>query len=651
MKLANWVCCAAISLGLASSATWSQEPAAPADTDAAYITVAEHAVSIEAPGFFENAGSVLAPAHLNWAPTELPGRWTRARDTTEDSASGGNYINWVRVMVPLASVPSSGVSIYLPTADAARVVVYANGVRVAESPAYLHQPGRFAWLFEIPATSLHGGSNDITLALPPWRNWSSTLSRVEVGSAEAVRPHWLARNWWLRVGPQVVCLTVAIAGTLMFGVWLGRRQEMAYLYYSLSAAIWTLRSIPTFFDRLPIDSDWFWWAVLNTLPWLMTLIFLFALRVHGKRYPRLEAALFATAIGLSLATLPGITSNIWGFYSFVYNGQFAIALGVTLLITYLAWTQRNAASVSLTVALWICLAFGLNDLAAQTNYRYRDFEGFYLLPYGALVLFASLSIGAIQRFLRSLSEVEALNRSLEQRVREKVAELEMTYRQLAIVERERAASDERSRLMREMHDGLGSSLMTSLKMVERGRLGSEEVATVLRECIDDLRLIIDSLEPIDHDLVALLATLRYRLGHRLEAAGIRFEWQVGDIPPLDWLDQTSALQIMRALQEVLTNCLKHADADRIWVETGERDGRVFVRVCDDGRGFDVPAQLNQGTGRGLRNLMRRAESIKGELDIASGPSGTVITLLLPIQGAREAVSPAMPMLAPLGAVV
>jgi signal transduction histidine kinase len=65
-----------------------------------------------------------------------------------------------------------------------------------------------------------------------------------------------------------------------------------------------------------------------------------------------------------------------------------------------------------------------------------------------------------------------------------------------------------------MHDGLGSNLMSALVLAEQGRLSRDAVAGLLRECLDDLRLVIDSLEPIGNDLVTLLALLRHRLARR-----------------------------------------------------------------------------------------------------------------------------------------
>ena len=86
--------------------------------------------------------------------------------------------------------------------------------------------------------------------------------------------------------------------------------------------------------------------------------------------------------------------------------------------------------------------------------------------------------------------------------------------------------------MQEMHDGLGSSLVSALRVVENGKMQSGELAGVLKDCIDDLKLAIDSIEPVDDDLLLLLATLRFRLGARLENTGIRLHWKVSKIPPL-----------------------------------------------------------------------------------------------------------------------
>ena len=207
-------------------------------------------------------------------------------------------------------------------------------------------------------------------------------------------------------------------------------------------------------------------------------------------------------------------------------------------------------------------------------------------------------------------------------------ELEASREKLQKIEQQRLVDEERHRLMQDMHDGLGSSLVSALRAVERGRMDAAQTAQVLRDCIDDLKLTIDSMESHDTDLVYLLATLRFRLEPRLESAGIRLRWEVRDVPPLAWLMPRHSLHILRILQEAFSNIIKHAGAGEIVVGTTTGAEDVAVHVTDNGHGFDPTA--NSGAGkRGMANQSRRAAAIGASVAWASSPKGTRFTLRLP----------------------
>jgi signal transduction histidine kinase len=187
--------------------------------------------------------------------------------------------------------------------------------------------------------------------------------------------------------------------------------------------------------------------------------------------------------------------------------------------------------------------------------------------------------------------------------------------------------------MQDMHDGLGSSLISALRVVERGHLDEAHIAQVLKGCIDDLKLAIDSMEPVEADLLLLLATLRFRLGPRLESTGIKLRWEVENVPALDWLDPRNALHILRILQEAFTNIIKHTRATEIRVATRVENDHVMVTIADNGQGFSVESKLKNG-GKGLSNQLRRAESIGAEISWESTDAGTRMTLRLPIRNRR-----------------
>ncbi len=205
-----------------------------------------------------------------------------------------------------------------------------------------------------------------------------------------------------------------------------------------------------------------------------------------------------------------------------------------------------------------------------------------------------------------------------------------SYRLLREIEQRQMLAQERQRLVQDMHDGLGSSLVSALKVVEHGRMEEAEVAQVLKGCIDDLKLAIDSMEPVEADLLLLLATLRFRLGPRLESSGIVLRWEVENVPALEWLDPKNALHILRILQEAFSNIIKHTHATEIRVTTGVENNHVVVTVTDNGQGFSVENALKSG-GKGLSNQMRRAQAIGAKVNWDSNDAGTRLTLLLPIK--------------------
>src|ERR1700682_1522645 len=151
---------------------------------------------------------------------------------------------------------------------------------------------------------------------------------------------------------------------------------------------------------------------------------------------------------------------------------------------------------------------------------------FLYYPYSAVPICIAIAWVLADRFVRSLNESERLNAELEGRVAQKHAELEENYRRVHELESERAVVAERQRIMSDMHDGVGGTLMSTLGLVEQGELSQTEVAAALRECLGDLRLTIDSLEPTENDLLPVLGNLRYRLPQRPQEQGKRPGWRV-----------------------------------------------------------------------------------------------------------------------------
>jgi len=242
-----------------------------------------------------------------------------------------------------------------------------------------------------------------------------------------------------------------------------------------------------------------------------------------------------------------------------------------------------------------------------------------------LVLFWFL----LSRFIKVLEESESLNQELEQRVRAKEKELEQNFDRLKHMEQKHLLSDERSRIMQDVHDGVGGQLVAMLAEIETGRITQEEVHDALSQSLTDLRLVIDSLDTASEDLPTLLGMLRTRLQPRLDGHDIELHWAVKSLPKLDDFGPEKALQLMRILQEIFVNILKHSQAKNIYLNTEVlRDEnnieKIEIIIRDDGRWNSS----SNNTGRGLRNMQRRADSINAELHIDGLETGTCVKILL-----------------------
>ena len=577
-----------------------------------------------------------------WQPVRLP-EFQQREATTTTGAAPRFQMRWYRLRyaAPNGRWPTS-VALYMP-----RLVALAAAVLVKTDdgwrPVFDNQSGaREQWVrplwVVLPAalTEIQQAREiEVVIAVPVMQAGYYSVSSVWLGAREDLEPRH-DRRWVLQIGvPQATGLTLVTLGLFALLLWFKRREDSSYLLFSLATVAWLVRNLHYHLD-LPRTRDaleWFWWVTHASMSWVMLLTFLFALRFARQRFARFERGMALFVLVSSLASMP-----LWGrgFDALVllHICNAVVGLAGTAFVASVAWRQGTRELRVMAAALVIGVALGVHDLGLLAGWWWP--EHVYLMPFATLVILASFLYAVQYRYIEALRQVERANEDLAQRLEERSVELRAQHDKLREVERQQALLLERQRIMQDMHDGLGSSLLSAMVAVEQGTMPQEQVVDVLRECVDDLRLVIDSLEPVGHDLVSLLATMRYRLGKRLQLGGLKLEWDVHDLPPLEWLEPPDALHVLRLMQEALTNALKHARASRVRVVTRDLGKRVEIRVEDDGEGFDV-GTISQG--RGLRGLQRRAKVLGGSLRVDSSPGhGTVVTLRLPVARAdHEAV--------------
>lgn len=303
-------------------------------------------------------------------------------------------------------------------------------------------------------------------------------------------------------------------------------------------------------------------------------------------------------------------------------GFLGLAVIAFCLVRVVSYYRRNGFR-----DLFEASAFLFVLLAAIADIIMVRFFFIYGVSLGAAVMFFPLalllSLAARARgvFEAATATAEKLNVLVAEREREIMDKLEEIRRN------ERAAMllEERSRIMRDMHDGIGGQLIGLILQARSRKLSDESLVSGLEQSLDDLRLVVDSLEQGEGSLTGALGAFRARIEPRCEAAGVELDWQIEDVGATPHIGPDRTLQIYRVLLEACTNALKHGGPNRIVVSLKREGDHIEIALADDGRGFSDGAPA----GRGLANMRTRAQGIGAALDVQTSAGGTRIRLTLP----------------------
>ncbi|MFQ5690980.1 MAG: PAS domain S-box protein [Gemmatimonadota bacterium] len=200
----------------------------------------------------------------------------------------------------------------------------------------------------------------------------------------------------------------------------------------------------------------------------------------------------------------------------------------------------------------------------------------------------------------------------------------------------RAAEDERRRIAQELHDDMAQRLSTLLLFLRLVREASdssareaqlEEMRGQLLEAAEGVRRIARGLRPPALERVGVGAALRTLVSELRESGGPEISLEMDPVD--ECLTDDGKLVLYRAVQEAISNVVRHAEASRARVGIGIDGDRVVARIEDDGCGFDVARA--QSAGRlGLIGMRERALMVGGRVSVESQPgSGTRVLVEIP----------------------
>lgn len=576
-----------------------------------------------------------------WRPVDLPDFWGLTRRAKA-------HEGWYRLEFP---ADGDGPWAALIPGDWDSLYVELNGDPQIEAlPQYADMlPTAPSLLLLIRGRDLRPGGNELALRFQTavWRIGS--LGAITTGPAAIVQTERERRYLRQSVLPSSFAWFALACGAIV--ALLGRWEETrAARWFAAGTAAWCLpllepmRSLIDFHEGLPSS------VLLHSFPPFFAIGFHRALQL---RRPRVERVLLGTIVaGTAVRVLappllvPGIDWLWW-----------MVDIAIATYLLQLALRTRRAGTMPRATGMLVAGALGilagLHDVVSLVVGR--PLLGFALSPYAPAVLGLATAAALVRTLGQRLAMAQRLNFELEERVEEKRLELAGSYARMAELERDRAIAAERERLMREMHDGTGGQIVSALAMVEGGSFERSAIIDVLHDALADLRFSIDSLAPSEPDLLSLLGAARARIEPRLEARGMRFSWEVRDVPRPAHFGPQTALQGLRIFQEAVVNALRHADASVVTVRTGEeRDASgahwVFVEIADDGKGIAPEVRESiwkplfttkkRGTGLGLPIVVNIIGRHEGLVSFDSEPGrGTTFRVSLPPRAASEEPEP------------
>jgi PAS domain S-box-containing protein len=281
----------------------------------------------------------------------------------------------------------------------------------------------------------------------------------------------------------------------------------------------------------------------------------------------------------------------------------------------------------------------------ESEYRLRSANGDYRW-YRARAVPIRDDDGNVLRWYGTCSDIHD-SKLLEQSIRDSAAELEkMVDHRTAELRRLSARlltmqDDERRRMARELHDGLGQELVAAKLMVElisqqvpNGKKDSVAVqaSETIDRAIQQIRSMSHLLHPPLLDEVGLLSALRWYADGLSQRSGIE---TILEVEPLEFPRLSAEVEtaIFRIIQEALTNVFRHSEARKAWIRLMLLAGQVTVSVQDDGKGIGNQVQsLDPGSiGIGLGGMSQRAKELGGTLRVRNSNPGTLLEVSVPCE--------------------
>lgn len=438
----------------------------------------------------------------------------------------------------------------------------------------------------------------------------------------------------MRLGGLMLMLFITFVSFFVFA----SQRDALSLGFVMVGVGWCLHNLVTLgWLGTHGDSSWItWFMVTRPMPGIAGLFV--ALRLLEIQRRSLDWGLLGLTV-LAYALLAWLPVADWQTW-LVGIGLFLAPANLVLAFV-LMWHAAAKSRFWSDYAFALTIFFGVwangMDLARAKG----------LLPYSVLSMtywiapLVALAIGllVIERLVRYLRYRKEAAAQLKRELAEQRVALAASNNALNQQREKILLSEERHRLVSDMHDGLGSQLVSASALLKSGHRQDAlalEVSDLIDHALLDLRSMLDVFSNPQHadaagseDTVSvLLGMLRHRLAPVFRSQNIAFDWQSEALPHDFLVSDRERLQLLRLLQEAFSNIIKHAKASTIALKSHVSDNVIVFEVSDDGQGIDTAnAGAVKRGGHGMANMADRAARLGAQLQLESSAKGTSVRVV------------------------
>lgn len=507
--------------------------------------------------------------------------------------------------------------------------IYVNGYAVRDAGRLAPKTtfhGQLREISRVSAGLLRSGNNEIVV-LTARRVFRETyFSLLIFGDYAEMMSFGSARLFfWNQLSIASAGIALAIAFVSLFLIRYDHRRVFGLTLLALTGAL-ALRNSFYFWYDIPFGD-----ALRAIYYFALTIVVATGWVAFINEWTEKPVAWVRSASAAIALTAIGVVAVLFANeYTAAYRHSTAVtdlvtgvsAISSLALLSNHLW--RNSEDRSIAVgALVLGVTLTIVDVYGyafhRVNLGHQDRAAFFVL--------LGVAVSLVSRNIRLFESMNAISRYLNSQLEEREQEIRRHYEDLQEAIRARDIADERQRIMRDMHDGVGGQLMSLATRARRGNLANEDLTHFINTTLADLRLMIDSLDSVGDSLDMVLAKFQDRIRPMVESHGAHLAWRNRLEKAGPEYSQRDLLNIQRTLLEVISNALNHGQPENICIEIREEGGEITIEVVDDGSGFD---QDQVSAGRGLNNMRQRMRAVGGECVIQSKRGGpTHIRLVLP----------------------